>query len=36
MRGPIGLSGAALLAACGAFGEEIKGMVKVPPAPTAQ
>jgi hypothetical protein len=34
--GPIGEMGAALLAACGAFGEEIRRNVEVPPAPTAQ
>jgi hypothetical protein len=30
--GPIGPVGAAFLAACGAFGEEIRRQVKVPPA----
>jgi hypothetical protein len=34
--GPIGLQGAALLAACGTFGEEIRRQIIVPPAPTAQ
>jgi hypothetical protein len=36
LLGPIGEMGAALLGACGAFGEEMKRRIEVPSVPTAQ
>jgi hypothetical protein len=36
LLGPIGEMGAALLGACGAFGEDVRRQIEVPSAPTAQ
>jgi hypothetical protein len=36
IRGPLGEMGAAFLAACGVFGEELRRSIEMPPAPTAQ